>query len=134
MTGGHDAKSRRLEERFGASGGVRLRHVGPGVEAVAAALLAHETRPRRGRSSLPPSPGVEDVRVALALLGPYLDEVTAIRGRIIGAARTIDPASGKPWLTWQEIGEALGYPAGSAKQRASKLARRLGVDDASRTA
>jgi predicted lipoprotein len=83
--------------------------------------------------------GIETMQAAFTAAQDYLtnlrqDEADAISTGtdaimrdLIAAARTVDGQTGRARMTWTEIGLALGYPYGSAKQRASALAVRLGV-------
>ncbi len=98
-----------LKDRL--SGDAPGEHVGPSVEAVARALRAGE-----GVST-------DEIRAALALLTAYVDEVQHL---IIGAARG-EGDGDKPRLTWWEVGTLLGFPGGTAAQRATVLARKLGL-------
>ncbi len=97
-----------LKNRLG--GDARDGHVGPSVEAVARAL-------RAGRAV-----STDEIRASLALLPAYLNEFQRL---IIGAAR--ESEGDKPRLTWWDVGTLLGFPGGTAAQRATVLARKLGL-------
>ncbi len=139
-----DYQSRkRLTERFSqygtvpspASGGYRRGEIvtaGDAVQAVSLALWSRDYAHTRedytaeqvaGELARYPEPTRDDVLDALVNVVDYRRAVDGDELRLIDAARALG-------VEWDEIGEALGYPARSAKQ--SARARRSGLMKPSR--
>jgi hypothetical protein len=91
--------------------------VWPYVEALAQALRADD------------DVTTDELAAALSLLPEYLGEIQRL---FVEAARA-DADNERPRMTWYDVGIALGFPPKSAPQRATILARKLGVLPPSRS-